>query len=192
MTVPFFPSLRPEATVSDLYRAHRPVYMHWIRMGQEVMSADGPLTQGERELIATYVSCLNHCEYCREAHLPELDRFGIKEDVVDALLEDIETAPVEERFKPLYRFVRKLTLEPAAVGQADADAVYAAGWTEEALDLAISVTCRFAFMNRLVLSHGLVARDFRAARASAKQGGAESNAPPQPQAPKKAPALVSD
>lgn len=190
--MPFFPSLRPEATVSDLYRARRPVYMHWIRMGQEVMSADGPLSQGERELIATYVSCLNQCEYCRAAHLPALDRFGITEELLDALLADIETAPVDERFKPLYRFVKKLTLEPAAITQADADAVYAAGWTEEALELAVEVACRFAYLNRLVLGQGLVARDFRSAKKAATQRDAESKAAPEPPRSEKAPALVSD
>jgi len=172
--MPFLPSLKPDATVSDLYRAEGRVYLHWIRMGHEVMSEDGPLSQGERELIAVYVSSLNRCDFCRTGHLPAMELHGIKQEVADALLADIQTAPMEERFKPLFRFIRKLALDPAALTQADADAVYEAGWTEEALQSAILVTCRFSFMNRLVMGHGLTPPNAETAKAEAarrnKQG----------------------
>ena len=38
--------------------------------------------------------------------------------------------------------------------QADADAVFAAGWDERALHDAIAVTARMGFMQRLVEGHG--------------------------------------
>jgi len=41
--------------------------------------------------------------------------------------------------------------------QADADAVFAAGWNEAALHSAIAVCCLFNFMNRLVEGHGIAA-----------------------------------
>jgi alkylhydroperoxidase family enzyme len=44
---------------------------------------------------------------------------------------------------------------PHAMSQSDADAVYAAGWSERALHDAILVTSRFNYMNRLTLGHGL-------------------------------------
>ncbi|HSM19109.1 MAG TPA: peroxidase-related enzyme [Hyphomicrobiales bacterium] len=167
--MPFLPSLKPDATVSDLYRGNRRVYLHWIRMGHEVMTEDGPLSQGERELVAVYVSSLNDCDYCRTSHLPAMALHGIEQEVVDALLDDIETAPVEETFKPLFRFVRKLAVEPAALTRADAEAVFAAGWSEDALQSAILVTCRFSFMNRLVMGHGLTPPDEATAKADAKR-----------------------
>ncbi len=39
--------------------------------------------------------------------------------------------------------------------QADADAVYAAGWSEKTLHDAIMVCCCYSFMNRLADGHGL-------------------------------------
>ena len=39
--------------------------------------------------------------------------------------------------------------------QADADAVFAAGWDERALHDAVCVACLFNFMNRLVEGHGV-------------------------------------
>jgi len=46
-------------------------------------------------------------------------------------------------------FVRKLTLTPSEMTQADADAVFDAGWDEKALHDAIAITARMCFMQRL-------------------------------------------
>ena len=65
------------------------------------------------------------------------------------------TLPVPDKLKAILRFAKVLTLEPRKISQAHADAVYAAGWDEQALHDAILVVCRFNFMNRLTLGHGL-------------------------------------
>jgi hypothetical protein len=48
-------------------------------------------------------------------------------------------------------------MTPTRMRQADADAVFAAGWDEAALHSAIAVCCLFNFMNRLVEAHGIEA-----------------------------------
>ena len=53
--------------------------------------------------------------------------------------------------------MKKLTQAPTRMIQADADAVFAAGWDEAALHSAIAVCCVFNFMNRLVDGHGIEA-----------------------------------
>ena len=153
--MPFMKSMKEDAGVAEIYKARSRVYLHWIRMGEEVMTKDSPLSQGERELIATYVSSLNACDYCQAAHLPSMTLHGIEPETVGALVDDIGAAAIEPRMKPVFAFVKKLTLAPATLTQADADAVFEAGWDEEALHTAIAVTCRFNFMNRLVMAHGL-------------------------------------
>jgi alkylhydroperoxidase family enzyme len=59
------------------------------------------------------------------------------------------------RLRPILRYARKLTREPATVTADDAAAVYAAGWDEKALHDAILVVCVFNFMNRLLEGHGI-------------------------------------
>lgn len=167
--MPFMKSLKPTAGVADIYKARSKIYLHWIRMGEEVMTKDSPLTLGERELIATYVSSLNDCHYCRAAHLPSMQLHGIEQKTVDALIADIASAPVEPKLRPLFAYAKKLTLAPSTLTQADADAVFAAGWDEEALHSLISVTCRFNFMNRLVMAHGLEPPEAGAAMENAKR-----------------------
>ena len=64
-------------------------------------------------------------------------------------------APIDEKLKPILRFVKKLTLEPHKMVQSDAESVFQAGWNEEALSDAIWICARFNMMNRLALGHGL-------------------------------------
>ena len=45
-------------------------------------------------------------------------------------------------------------LEMIYVAQADADRVFAAGWSEQALHDAINIICMANFMTRMVLGHG--------------------------------------
>ena len=57
--------------------------------------------------------------------------------------------------KPVFAYLRKLTLTPSRMVAADAEAVFAAGWTEEALYHAASVCAMFCCDNRIIQGLGL-------------------------------------
>jgi uncharacterized peroxidase-related enzyme len=138
-------------------------------MSQALMNGPSPLSQGERELILAYASGVAGCKFVYVAHSEAAYAWGIKNGVIDRLLEDLDTAPVEARLKPLLAYVRKLTLTPGEMSQADADAVFGAGWNEQALHDAIAVTARAAFMQRLVEGHGFTPMTRAAAVERAKR-----------------------
>jgi hypothetical protein len=121
--------------------AHPEVYSHWARVSEAILRGPSPLTPAQRELIGAYVSSL----------------FGVAPEAIDGLIHDLATAPVDSKLRPILAFVKKLTLTPARMTQADADAVFAAGWDEAALHSAIAICCVFNFMNRLVDGHGIEA-----------------------------------
>jgi len=122
---------------------------------QALLRGDSPFTVKERELMAAYVSGINACQYCYGAHASVAKLFGVPEDVIADLIQDENKANVEEKLKPVFAFLRKLTLTPTRMTQADADAVYAAGWDERALYDAVQVCCLYNFMNRFVEGLGL-------------------------------------
>ena len=62
------------------------------------------------------------CTFVYVAHSQVAYAWGIEEGLIDKLLENIDTAPVEARLKPLLAFVRKLSLTPGEMTQNDADA----------------------------------------------------------------------
>ncbi len=153
----FFPSLPDDAIVPNIQTLgpNSGLFEHWRAFSAELMRGPSSLTPGQRELIAAYTSGVNACEWCYGGHSAAAAAFGIPEEVFETLMEDLDAAPVEEKMKPILRFVRKLTESPSRMVQADADAVFAAGWDEAALHHAILVCARFNFMNRFVDGHGL-------------------------------------
>jgi uncharacterized peroxidase-related enzyme len=132
------------------------LYRPWSEMSQTLMNGPSPLSQGERELILAFTAGVAGCKFVFVAHAEVAHEWGFEEGVVDKLLEDLESAPVEPKLKALLAFVRKLVTAPGIMSQADADAVFAAGWDEKALHDAVAVTARMSFMQRLVEGFGFV------------------------------------
>jgi uncharacterized peroxidase-related enzyme len=155
--MPLFPSLPADATTKHVFTAHPEIYSHFSRASEAIMRGPSPLSAAERELIGTYVSALNSCEYCYGGHRVAAELFGVRPDVIEGLIGDLSTAPMDAKLRPILAYVKKLTLTPGRMSQSDADAVFAAGWNEDALHAAVAVCCLFSFMNRLVEGHGIAA-----------------------------------
>lgn len=168
--MPFLKSLPDDAGPANVFSRYPDIYGAWARMSQALMNGPSPLSQGERELMLAYAAGVAGCRFVCVAHSAVACAWGVAPGTVERLLEDPGTAPVEARLKPLLAFVRKLMLTPGAMTQADADAVLAAGWEEQALQDAIAITARAAFMQRLVEGHGFVPMsDEKAAQQAARR-----------------------
>ena len=153
----YLPSLPADAVLLDVFRAYPGTARPLLDYHHALLRGPSPLTVAERELIAAYVSGLNACHYCHGVHQATARAFGIGEGILAALLTDVGTAPVPERMKPVLRYVGKLTRAPAKITPADAEAVLAAGWEEQALHDAVAVCALFNMMNRLVDGLGITA-----------------------------------
>ena len=75
--------------------------------------------------------------------------------MVDAVLDDYQTAPISDRDKALFAFIDKMNRESNRMGRDDIDAAKDAGWTEEALYDAISVCALFNFYNKWIDATGV-------------------------------------
>ena len=150
----FFKSLPESAGPPQVFAAYPELYGLWSEMSQVLMNGPSPLSPAERELILSFAAGTAGCKFVYIAHSEVAYAWGVEEGLLDHLLDDLDGAPVDQRLKPILAFVRKLTLSPANMTQADADAVFAAGWDEKALHDAIAVTARMSFMQRLVDGYG--------------------------------------
>ena len=167
--MPFFKSLPENAGPANVFTAYPEIYRLWSEMSQELMNGPSPLSPGERELILAYAAGAVGCRFVYAAHSEVAYAWGIEEGLLDKLLEDPDSAPVEPKLKPLLAFVRKLAVTPGEMTQADADAVFDAGWDERALHDAIAVTARMCFMQRLVEGHGFTPFSQEVARKHARR-----------------------
>jgi len=152
----FIRSLPENATLADLRAGYADPLELFRPYGQALMRGASPFSAGERELIAAYVSATNSCRFCFGVHSRVAAAFGIDEEHLAALVNNLDDAQIEPRLKPVLRYARKLTEAPARMTRADAEAVYAAGWDDTALVHAIAVCAYFNMMNRLVEGAGIV------------------------------------
>lgn len=151
-----FPSLPEDPQLSDLFKRFPHAVAPLVDYHDRLLRDSSPLTVAERELIAAFVSGLNACHFCHGAHILAAKAYGIDDRIFSELMADPQTASIEPRLKPILAYVRKLTLSLASISPSDAQAVYDAGWDEQALFDAVSVCALFNMMNRIVLGAGIL------------------------------------
>ncbi|MEM8525838.1 MAG: peroxidase-related enzyme [Bacteroidota bacterium] len=151
----FLSYLHSESDITDiLFRSPKRfsslnVFTHKLLRGKS------ELTVAERELIAAFVSATNACNYCAGIHTAVAERFGVAPELVAALLENIDTAPVADRMKPILKLSKKLTLSPVKIQEQDVNRIKKVGWSEQTIEDVICITGLFNFYNRLLEGHGI-------------------------------------
>src|SRR4028119_781175 len=76
----------------------KPLY----ELAQVLLRGESPLTEAERELIATYVSYRNDCMFCMSSHAAAARcLFGSEANIVDEVLKDMQHSHVSDKMKAL-------------------------------------------------------------------------------------------
>src|SRR5260370_17926417 len=154
--MPLLRSLPKNASFVDLRNLFADLRDKLRPYAEHLMRGPSPFTPAERELIAAYVSGINSCRYCHGVHSQVARAFGVEESVFADLMRDADAASIDDRLKPILLYFCTLTETPSRMVRADADAVFRAGWSDEALFHAVAVCAYFNQMNRLVEGAGIV------------------------------------
>ncbi|MFQ5982993.1 MAG: carboxymuconolactone decarboxylase family protein, partial [Woeseiaceae bacterium] len=102
-------SMADDAKVYDLFSMRPETFEPFTETCEQIMRGVSPLTPAQRELIGTYVSRLNSCPYCHDVHNEAVKAYGIDGDLTRKLTDDLDAADVDDDFKVLLGFVRKIT-----------------------------------------------------------------------------------
>ncbi|MEQ1440052.1 peroxidase-related enzyme [Fontimonas sp. SYSU GA230001] len=172
------PSEAPD--LADVFRAYPHGVPELLAYHDILLRGASDLSVAQRELIAAYVSGINACGFCFGAHSIIASTFGVSEDLIRALVDDLDAAPVEQRLKSLLYYVGKLTRTPARVTEQDRAQVYAAGWSARALHDAVATCALFNFMNRLVEGMGVRTSSAIQAAQRERHGAAPQQNDPSP------------
>ncbi len=151
----FFPSVPSDDDLLALWQQHNRGLKHLLAFHDEVLRGSSAFSEGERELIAAFVSALNGCRFCFNAHRAHAEAWHIDPAVFGNMRIDRDHKSLRAALAPVFAYVETLTLDPPAVSAAQVDAVYAAGFDEAALYDLINVVALYAFMNRMVEGSGI-------------------------------------
>jgi len=125
----------------------KPLY----ELAQVLLRGESPLTQGERELIAAYVSSRNECGFCMNSHAAAARcLYGDEKDVVDATLKDVSKAPVSEKMKALLNIAGKVQILGKEVSPEDIGKARAQGANDREIHDTVLIAATFCMFNRYV------------------------------------------
>lgn len=121
----------------------------------------------ERELMAAYVSRANDNVFCVGAHTATATGAYGDAGTVEAVLADLDAAPIGEGLRATLRMLGKLTRE-RSIDADDVRPVLAAGVTPAQVDDALAVALCFNTTNRLADAFGFRVLDREGFEAGAK------------------------
>lgn len=127
---------------------------------QALLVEESPLTRGERELIASFVSNRNDCAFCMTshgaiaAHLP-----GNDYDLVHAVWKDYRSAPVSDKMKSLLHIAGKVQESGKAVTEADIATAREQGASDLEIHDTVLIAATFCMFNRYVDGLGATTPD---------------------------------
>jgi uncharacterized peroxidase-related enzyme len=155
MTMAHFESMPEHSRMSDLLMRFPEKGAVLMSLGELFLRGTSELSHAEKEILFAYGSALNDCNFCHLSHKYTASELGVDESAFDQLLVCIDDAPIDEKLKPLVRFVQKLTRTPSQMGAADVASARAAGWSEDAIFDAICICGFNNLMNRVVDATGI-------------------------------------
>ena len=109
------------------------------------------LTRGERELIATYVSSENDCQYCQTIHgAIAAHHLGGNEELVRRVKHDFEQTDISDKLKALLAIAGKIQLGGKNVTAEDVERARAHGATDIEIHDTVLIAAMFCMCNRYV------------------------------------------
>src|SRR5215831_20123237 len=83
-----------------MFRPETGKYLY--ELAQVLLRGESPLSEAQRELIATYVSYRNDCMFCMKSHAAATKcLYGDEANIVDEVLKDLHQSNVSDKMKAL-------------------------------------------------------------------------------------------
>lgn len=135
-----------------LMQKHPETGKHLTRLAQSLLRGPSSLTPGERELIATYTSARNECEFCTGSHSAAARHLlGESSEVVDQIIEvGIEEADLDEKMKALLCIADKVRRDARTVSEEDIERAQKHGADDKAIHDTVLTAAAFCMYNRYV------------------------------------------
>jgi len=121
------------------------------QLAEVLLRGENTLTRGERELIATYVSSLNDCFFCQNAH-GGLAQHYLQCDMafIDDVKRDYAATPISDKLKALLAIAGSVQRGGKFVTAAQVDEARQRGATDREIHDTVLIAAAFCMFNRYV------------------------------------------
>ena len=124
---------------------------HLLGLAEALLRGPSSLTPAERELIATYVSSQNSCEFCINSHgAAARHLLGPEGDVVDQVKADFHRAAIGDKLKALLSIAGSVQQGGRLVTEEQVAAARSAGADDQAIHDTVLIAAAFCMYNRYV------------------------------------------
>lgn len=121
------------------------------KLANTILHGPSPLSKGEREVIAAYVSRLNECNFCHDSHKVAANvHLSDTGKIIDAVLQDVHSAPISEKLKALLPIAAKVQRSGRHVTPEDIAHARVHGATDEDIHDTVLIAAAFCMYNRYV------------------------------------------
>jgi uncharacterized peroxidase-related enzyme len=129
-------------------------------LAEVLLRSDGSLAPAERELIATYVSARNDCQFCTSSHgAVAAYRLDGDDELVEAVRRDPETADISPKLKALLAIAGCVQRSGKAVSEEHIERARREGANDRDLHDAVLIAAAFCMYNRYVDGLATLASD---------------------------------
>lgn len=143
-----------------LSMAHRPAeFRAFFAYHDALMEKDEGMTKAEREMIVVATSAANGCLYCVVAHGAVLRIRSKNALVADQVAINHRKADISPREMAMLDFAMKVCLNSKEVSDADYNALYPHGFSDEDIWDIAAITGLFGLSNRMVNVTGMRPND---------------------------------
>lgn len=112
---------------------------------------ESPLSRGEREMIASYVSYLNECKFCCTIHSAiAVELMEGDATILQAVKDNYQTAPISEKLKALLAIASKVQRDAKTVTEEDVQRARDLGATHIEIHDTVLIAAAFCMYNRYV------------------------------------------
>jgi uncharacterized peroxidase-related enzyme len=120
-------------------------------LAEVLLRSDNSLSRGERELIATYVSSLNDCFFCQNAH-GGIAQHYLQCDMafIDSVKTDYQHTPLSDKLKALLSIAASVQEGGKQVTPGQVDIARTHGATDREIHDTVLIAAAFCMFNRYV------------------------------------------
>ena len=129
-------------------------------LAEVLLRGPSPLSSGDREIIASYVSYQNQCHFCHSAHgASAAHHFGGDLSLIDEIKNDFKDSDISPKLRKLLDIAGKVQKSGREVAESDIRKAKEAGANDREIHDTVLIAAAFCMFNRYVDGLGTWAPD---------------------------------